>query len=139
MFNKILFATDGSEHSHRTLQYVKELAQKFGSEVIVLHVIHFGYEWVSPTEAEKILLGARDAGQALVNKAAQELKAAGIKVKAVVDEGPTAPEILSEAEKEGCDLIALGSRGAGAVAGMLLGSVSTRVSTGAKVPVLIVH
>ena len=38
MFRKILVPVDGSEHSEKALSLVEELASKFGSEVLVLHV-----------------------------------------------------------------------------------------------------
>jgi len=139
MFEKILFATDGSAHAERTLEYVKDLAQKYGAEVIVFHAYHFVHEFVSPAETEKILERAASAAQAVVDKAVAALKEAGVSAKGIVDQGPAAEEILSLADREGVDLIALGSKGAGGVTGVLLGSVSQRVSTLAKVPVLIVH
>lgn len=139
MLSKILFATDGSEHADRTLAHVKELAQKLESEVVVFHAYHYIPEYVSPADAERILAEAEKAAKSLVDEAASELRAAGVKAETMVDEGPAATEILSAAERLGCDLIALGSRGAGGVTGILMGSVSQRVSTQAKVPVLIVH
>lgn len=139
MFSKILFATDGSAHSDRALAHAKDLAQKYGSEVIVFHAYHFIPEYVSTTEAEKILQGARASAQDIVGKAAHEFEAAGIPVKTMVDQGPAAEEIVSLAGRERCDLIVLGARGLGEVSGMLLGSVSMRVVSKTAVPVLIVH
>ena len=46
--------------------------------------------------------------------------------------------ILKEVEDKDYDLIAMGSRGLGAIKGMLMGSVSERVSRAVKCPVLIV-
>jgi nucleotide-binding universal stress UspA family protein len=54
-------------------------------------------------------------------------------------EGPPAPAILRVAEEEGCDLIVIGSRGRGQIAGILLGSVSSTVAQRAHCPVLIAH
>lgn len=139
MYKKILFATDGSAHSDRTLTYVKDLAQKYDAEVVVFHAYHYIPEYVSSTEAEAILRGAQAASQAIVDKAAQELKAAGVAVKTVIDEGPAAPEIVSLAGKEGCDLIVLGAKGAGGITDVLLGSVSMRVLTMSRLPVLVIY
>lgn len=39
MLNRIMLAIDGSPHSERSLEYTKALGEKFGSEVIVTHVV----------------------------------------------------------------------------------------------------
>lgn len=50
MFETIVCATDGSEAADRGLSYVKELASRFGSAVVVVHSVEF-------------LLGPRGGGQ----------------------------------------------------------------------------
>jgi nucleotide-binding universal stress UspA family protein len=45
--------------------------------------------------------------------------------------------IVDCAKKNGCDLIAMGSRGHGGIKGLLLGSETSRVLHSAKVPVLV--
>ncbi|MFQ5595144.1 MAG: universal stress protein [Anaerolineae bacterium] len=139
MYTKILFPTDGSPHSERTLAYVKDLAQKFDAEVVVFSAYHYIPEYVSSSDAERMLQGARASSQAIVDGMAQELRAAEVEVKTMVDEGPAAKEILSVANTEGCDLIVLGAKGAGGITDVLLGSVSLRVLTAAAVPVLVVY
>ncbi len=139
MISKILLATDGSAHSERALNYARYLAQELGAEVVVFNAYHYLPDYVSPSTAEELLRGAREAAQAIVDRAASELEPAGILVKAMIAQGTAAEEILRLADEEGCDMIVVGSRGAGEVAGMLIGSVSQRVATHAKKPVLIVH
>ncbi|MFQ5595143.1 MAG: universal stress protein [Anaerolineae bacterium] len=139
MFGKILLATDGSAHSDRALDHVKSLAQKYGSEVIVFHAYHYIPEYISPSNADQILQGAKAAAEDIVGKAAYHLEAAGIPVRTMVDEGPAANEIVSLAANERCDLIVVGARGLGGVTGTLLGSVSMRVVSKTALPVLVVH
>jgi nucleotide-binding universal stress UspA family protein len=52
MFGRILLAVDDASHSKRSLGYTKELAEKFGSEVIVTHFVG--------TEASKFGLEASE-------------------------------------------------------------------------------
>jgi len=53
-------------------------------------------------------------------------------------EGHTSANIVDVAEKEGCDLIAMGSRGIGGIMGRIFGSTSRRVVDSCKTPVLII-
>lgn len=139
MYTKILFPTDGSAHSGHTLAYVKDLAQKFGAEVVIFSAYHYIPEYISPSDAERVLRGARATSQAIVDEAAQQLRAAEVEVKTVVDVGPAAEGILSLANKEGCDLIVIGAKGAGGITDVVLGSVSLRVLTQSTRPVLVVY
>jgi nucleotide-binding universal stress UspA family protein len=54
-------------------------------------------------------------------------------------EGPEAESILKVAESCKADLIVMGSRGFGAVKGLLVGSVSRKVIHYATCPVMVVH
>lgn len=40
MFNKILCSVDGSDHSHKALDLAIDLAKKYGSPLVILHVPH---------------------------------------------------------------------------------------------------
>ena len=60
-----------------------------------------------------------------------------ISFRRLVDIDP-AERICAEAEREDVDLIVMGNRGMGVLAGFFLGSVSTKVSQSAQCPVTIV-
>jgi nucleotide-binding universal stress UspA family protein len=60
-------------------------------------------------------------------------------VTTVVGRGSTAEAILARAREGDHDLIVMGSRGRGAAASAILGSVSHHVLHHGRVPVLIVH
>jgi nucleotide-binding universal stress UspA family protein len=61
-----------------------------------------------------------------------------VRREVLVDHQP-ARAILQLADDVGADLIALGTRGAGAIGRMLVGSVADKVARGASIPVLFCH
>jgi nucleotide-binding universal stress UspA family protein len=79
-----------------------------------------------------------DARSVLV-KAVEEITGdkTQVTVETVVLEGPPALELLKVAN--GAQLLVVGSRGHGALAGMLLGSVSEHCVSHAQCPVVVVH
>jgi nucleotide-binding universal stress UspA family protein len=139
MFNRILFATDGSKHAHKALEYVTQLAKLTQAEVVVLHA----YESISDIFGEPgydtILEHRQATGTKLVADAANALTAEGIKVESELLEGPLAEAILKVAEARKSDLIVIGARGLSRLQGLLLGSVSQKVIQHAECPVLVVR
>src|SRR5438034_8905795 len=107
MFDKILLAIDGSEHSTKALLVTGDLAAKVGSQVTVLHV----------REREASKVGAFDRETAeevstLVEDAVNELKVRGIDAGGEMVHtvhGSVAQQILAAAEEQGASLVIMGS------------------------------
>ena len=143
MINKILVPVDGSEIALRAMKFAIEVAQKFNSEVIVLNVdIPYDLSRIKPPRRDKNgnVIPVEAAAPTPLEEAEKEAKKAGyerITFKKVVDIDP-AERICAEAEKDDTDLIIMGNRGMGVLAGFFLGSVSTKVSQSAHCPVTIV-
>jgi nucleotide-binding universal stress UspA family protein len=135
MFKHILVAIDGSSYSQKALPTAIEVAQKFESDVFILHVREHDrgraavYSIETPAEATRLMADAvksvRDAGIS----ARGELKE--------VAAGHVAKAIIETAGANNVDLIVMGSRGLSDVQGLLLGSVTHKVLQMAEVPVLI--
>lgn len=71
----------------------------------------------------------REIGNLLLENAKQRvLSRSAKKVEGKISDEPPADAILQAAEKEGADMIVMGSRGLGKIADMLMGSVSHKVS-----------
>lgn len=81
----------------------------------------------------------RELAEEAVSYVENTAKNAGLDVEAVLLEGHPAEEIVSFAEKNGIDLIIVGSLGKSGVERFMLGSVSEKVVKNAKVPVLVVR
>lgn len=134
---RIIVGIDGSSHASLALRWAFDHAQE-GDTIVALHA------WQVPP------MGALDSP--LYNPADVEVEARQL-LKRIVAEtieddsaGPTvellvehghAGRLLIEASGD-ADYIVCGTRGHGAVKGMLLGSVSTYVIRHAKCPVVVV-
>ena len=112
MFKKILVPVDGSETAWRALNNALEIGKKFESEILVVNVIQ------------------------PYNNAA--LLAVPHKVEYDMEVGHPSERIIALSKKVEADAIVLGSRGLSGIAEFFLGSVSSKVSQYATVPVLIV-
>jgi nucleotide-binding universal stress UspA family protein len=137
MFDKILLAIDGSEHSMKALPVIGDLAAKLGSQVSVLHVLE--------REASKVGTFERETaaeGSTLVEDAVSELRGRGIDAHGQMVHtvyGNAAQQIPATAEEEGASLIVMGSRGLSDWTGLLLGSVTQKVLHLGHIPVLVVR
>ncbi len=138
MFRKILVAVDGSRHSSRALEFADDLSRRYKTPLLLLHAFPHVSDLLGTPQYERMLEARTMIGeQVLASARAQLSERESIETQLI--EGPPAPAILRVAVEEGCDLIAIGSRGHGQLAGILLGSVSSVVAQRAIGPVLIVH
>ena len=136
MFKSIVWATDGSSGAEQALRYAKGVAQAAGARLIFVHVNEF-----AAGRAPGPVNVNEDKVQAAIGKQVADLKQEGLDVKlqlAEVRVGDAAHVIAEIADKEGADLIVAGTRGHGSVAGLLLGSVTHRLTQIAHCPVLVV-
>ena len=131
--SKVLVAYDGSAPSAKALHLARSIgAQGESVELVFAHVVKLyglgtGAETVLLDEAKKVLVEMEQLADEVPNKAHAHL----------LKGSSPADLLLKCAQDEGCDLIVMGSRGLGALRG-ILGSVSSHVLREAAVPVLIV-
>ena len=149
-FKRIVLAVDGSPPSERAVAVCADLAASLSAEVAVIHVNIdpvMVVPPVAPTEAmiappvltEQALREADAAGQAIVSRAVDVLKAKGVRVTARQARGPVGQRVVEAANELAADLIVLGSHGHGRLEELLLGSVSDAVARHARCSVLIVR
>ncbi len=137
MFKVIVWASDGSEHSDRALDYARELAEAGSAELIAAHVREImigrsaGYPvQVDEDEVERKIQGqTKDLQDAGVNARYEQLGATY---------GGAAHAIADLAAANNADLIVVGTRGQSPITGLLLGSVTQRLLHIAACPVLAV-
>lgn len=144
MFSRILVGLDGSDYSLRALDFAIDLAKKYQSQLVLVHVVMRQIYAINPPEAG-ILAGTaivrelETEGKTILTQGEEKVKAQGLPVEARLRQGVPAEELLRAAADEKVDLMVLGSRGLSQVRAFLLGSVSDKVSHHAKCPTLIIR
>lgn len=138
---KLLIATDGSDNAARAVRHVVELAGRgVAVEAVLVNVqppvLSGEVGKVAPIE---IAQNRRTvAAEAAIAAGRAPLEAAGIPVSVHLASGHAPEEIVAAAEGLVCDSIVMGRRGLGALASLVLGSVSMQVAQLAKIPVTLV-
>ena len=139
MFDKILVAVDHSEISDRALDAARDLALLSEGEVWVLHMRE---REVAVKTGVSLSDESMDEASAAVAAAVDKLTAAGVKAHGDVGTtvfGYAARNIVDDAKEHDVDVIVMGSRGRGDLAGLILGSTAHKVIHLADRPVLIVR
>jgi len=137
MFEKIVVGIDGSETSHNALRLACDLAQKYNSEIHLVHTpqpqtvafalgsvagYHAATTLPSPEEvnaaAEKVLTEGKAIAEATGQTITQTYK----------ERGDPAEHIIACTKECGADLIVTGRRGLGSIGSLLQGSTTQRVN-----------
>lgn len=140
MYSNILLGVDGSEHALSAAKTAGDLARAMNAEILRIVV---AYDPVPPYLGEPNLQaaisGRMNEAESVIEKAIQAVGEIPGEVHTEILEGPPAEAILEVASTRNSDLIVMGSRGLGRLAGALLGSQSQKVVRHAKCPVLIIR
>jgi nucleotide-binding universal stress UspA family protein len=139
MYDRILVAVDHSEMSDRAVRAARDLAVLSKGEVWVLHLRE--REMGAKTGVLRIDETTDDAN-AQVAAAVEVFTEAGVKAHGEVRNtifGYAAREIVHDAIEVDADVIVMGSRGRGDIAGLLLGSTAHKVIHLSDRPVLVVR
>lgn len=143
MFSHILIPVDGSPLSIGAMQTAMSFAREAGAKVTVLtvkepfHVFSASPGQLELTRDEYEQEAGAHAADSLV-AAEREAQQRGVTcevVQAESDEPYLA--IIETAIGRGCDLIAMASHGRTGIAALVLGSVTVKVLTHSKIPVLV--
>jgi hypothetical protein len=141
---KILVAVDGSAHSLDAARFVVEHAgwyrEKPEVELVFVHtplpqLPRMGVV-VSNEQVQRYY--QEEGAQALAG-GKRLLEEAGLACHEHILVGPVAESLVQLANSTRCDMIVLATRGMGAAANLLLGSVATRVLHLSAVPVMVVR
>ena len=145
MFERILVPVDGSERALAALKLAVQLQKRCGSELLILCVyrhhslLEASMSMVRPEEPEIPDDSLRDYATEVVEHAKEMAASDGADpLRGFVKGGPPARTIVGFAKEWDVGVIVMGSRGLGDIEGFLLGSVSHKVTSLARCPVMVV-
>jgi nucleotide-binding universal stress UspA family protein len=145
MYRHILIPTDGSELARSAVQHGLSLAKAVGAKVTALTVEASFDVYTVPASRVYEMSGAfaehaKAHAEKILNGVAEEARQAGVICETVqIEEDHPYEAIIETAKQRGCDLIVMASHGRSGIAAIVLGSVTTKVLTHTKIPVLVCH
>ena len=142
MFRNILVAIDGSPDAEAALGQAIDLAQCERAKLTIFSAVPSPPPFAFTSPGAAALPALTEQGRAETETLVREAVARvpdDVSVTSVISDEPAKPALLKQIVSGRHDLVAMGSRGRGAVRAALLGSVSHHVLHHAAVPVLIVH
>ncbi len=140
----ILLPVDGSECSFRAVQFVADAVQwyKETPQIIVMHVDEIG----TAVDAARARLGDEvvdnyfsERAKIALLPAERLLQEKNIPYRTIMAGGDIAGQIGAHADECKADMIVMGSRGQGAISGLLLGSVARKVLATTTIPVTVIR
>ena len=138
MYRKILVALENSSADESLLPHVIELAKRFQSHLLLLHVadgwVARNFNHLKLAESEEM-----KTDRAYLDATVEKLKGEGLSAGAYLALGDPPTEILKTAEAEKCDLIAMTSHGHRLLGDLLFGSTIHEVRHRTSIPVLLVR
>lgn len=143
MFSRILVPVDGSEASNKAVDAAQLMVEEGSAkEITLLHVLQpsevMPFNGMNmPVDYPQFYEELNIMAKQVLENAEKRLAGKG-NVKTQLEYGPPAEIICKIAEQDKFDLIIIGNRGLNRFQRVLLGSISTKVTTLAYCPVLIV-
>ncbi len=135
---RIVIGTDGSAGGREAAEQGVKLARATGAIATLVYVRQSPLPILGDPYYQRALSAELRRARAAVDEAAAYAAEAGVDTEVEILEGDPAEQIVELARLRDADLIVVGSRGLGAVAGALLGSVSWAIVHHADRPVLVV-
>ena len=141
LFHRILVPVDFSGHSTQALRTAIELARQFGASIDLLHSYPIPIGAMAPTASRFRTVSRRTGARrpsAPSTIGGEQVNAASIPVETHLTTLPASEATVEFAEKNGVDLIVMGTRGLTGLKHVLLGSVAERTLRNAPCAVLTV-
>jgi nucleotide-binding universal stress UspA family protein len=137
----ILVPTDFSPDAEAALERAIDFAKLFGARIHLLHSYYIAPQAATPWSYSfpaGLIDEVRQDALRRIEELRDKVKARGVEASSEVSSEPPSMSIISCAERQRADLIAMGTRGLTGVKHVLLGSVAERTIRLAPCPVLTV-
>ena len=130
MFDRIMLPSDGSEFAVRSEDVAIEIAKKFNSTVVAVHIIDD--KLIYPFEV------LEDEGKSILKKIRERAEKEDVAVEEVLIVGSPTHDMAKIVKKTESDLVIIGTHGKTGLEKLILGSVAESALKTVKVPVLLV-
>ena len=144
VFRHILIATDGSPISTKAARAGIALARALDARVTAYYAVdELQPLYVEGYMMDQAMMDDLDAranaiGKKRVDAIAKIAKAAGVRFSALAGKASTAYQgIIDAARRQRCDVIFMGSHGRRGLSKLMMGSVTQKVLTHSKIPVVV--
>jgi len=138
MYKKILVALENGPADETILPHIAELAERFGSSLLLLHVADGwaarNFNTLELAESEEMR-----SDRSYLEKIATDLRSQKFSVTTQLALGNPPAEILKIAAAEHCDLIAMTSHGHRFFGDLFHGSTITQVRHHTQIPLLVLR
>ncbi len=146
MYKKILVPLDGSRRAEVILRHVEEMAHRYEAEIVLLQIVEpmgvvvepYGAGYDYQAHVANFQQQLANAEEYLAGWAG-ELRAKGIAVQHIVENGPIVPRILDVAARTNADVIAMASHGRTGLPRVFYGSVAAGVLHQTDRPLLLIR
>ncbi|MFB6072953.1 MAG: universal stress protein [Halobacterium sp.] len=136
MYDQILVPTHESDSMSRVVEHAADIAARRDATAHVLYVLDDrAFLTLDEEMQDEAVEQLREQGEAAIDRALDQLEAAGVDVETATREGDPSEQILEYAADEDIDLVVMGTR-RNSFEESMLGSVSRQVIEAGEVPVL---
>jgi nucleotide-binding universal stress UspA family protein len=144
---KILFPCDFTQNCSKILPYLLSMAEKFNSQIYILHVVPDLQKWATEYISHTAHYASMDmfrnealegAKKAMDRVCEEQLEGCPNFQRRIVSGDPAA-EILNTIQAENIDMVIMGTHGRKGLEHTIFGSVAEHVVKKASVPVLVVN
>jgi nucleotide-binding universal stress UspA family protein len=138
-FRLVVVGVDGSDDARRALEWTALLAAATDAEVVAAHVLTYDREFERDLTLDTMRTWRRELERDLRNAWTEPLRAIPVRSRCVLVEASSPTDgLLDVARREHADLLVVGARGHGTLAGRVMGGVSYRLAHHATQPVVVV-
>lgn len=138
---RILVPTDFSEHAEDALKVAAQIAHKYNSEIILLHMLDLPSQMsdaiTGGASIPETILFMKKANE-MLDKITEKPYLEGISITEILKIDKTIHGISQVSKENDIDLIVMGSHGSSGVQELLIGSNTEKVVRNSDIPVLVI-